>query len=185
MNNLGTAINQAVQVLKDGGLIVYPTEAIYGLGGDYTQPNTVKKILDLKQRNPQQGLILIAGHIQYLLPLIQPASSTDLTMALRTWPGHHTWVFPASNLVPDSVKGPANTVAVRLSNHPVVKLLSAGLNRALISTSANVHGQQTPQSILHIQQQWGQQVNYFLDLPLGKQTQTSAIHQSGDGRILR
>lgn len=185
MSHIGTVIDQAVQVVKDGGLIVYPTEAVYGLGGDYRQADTVEKILHLKQRRTDQGLILVAGHIQYLLPLIRPDSSRDLAMALKTWPGHHTWVFPASNLVPVGVKGPDNTVAVRLSDHPVVKALSAGLERAVISTSANIRGQKTAQDIEHIKQQWAQQVDYFLDLPLGKQTQPSAIHLAVDGRIIR
>jgi len=185
VSDLGTVINQAVRVLKEGGLLVYPTEAVYGLGGDYRQAGTVNRILQLKNRSAAQGLILVAGHIQYLLPLIKPATGMDLAMALKTWPGHHTWVFPASNLVPDNVKGPNNTVAVRLSDHPVIKYLTDALGGALISTSANIHGQKTRQEIEAIKQLWGQQVDYFLDLPLGKQTQPSAIHLAGDGRIIR
>src|SRR5690554_1307873 len=115
MTTIGTAVDQAAQAVQQGGLLVYPTAAVYGLGGDYRQAGVVRQILQLKQRPSEQGLILAAGHIGHILPLIQPESGDHLAAALHTWPGHTTWVFPASPQVPEGVKGPDNTVAVRLS----------------------------------------------------------------------
>ncbi|KAA3645959.1 MAG: Sua5/YciO/YrdC/YwlC family protein [Proteobacteria bacterium] len=185
MNTIGTAIDEAVQAVKQGGLLVYPTEAIYGLGGDYQQAEVVAKILNLKQRPDNQGLILVAGHIQHILPLIEPVSGDHLASALATWPGHTTWVFPASPAVPKGVKGPGNTVAVRLSDHPVVVDICCQLDHALISTSANKRGQTTPTDIKTLVQQWSADVAYFLDLPLGQSDQPSEIRVAEDRQKLR
>lgn len=185
MTAIGTAVDQAVQAVQHGGLLVYPTEAVYGLGGDYRQTEVVNQILRLKQRPREQGLILVAGHIGHILPLIQPVCGDHLAAALRTWPGHTTWVFPASRLVPDGVKGPDNTVAVRLSAHPVVKALCERLKHAIISTSANQRGQATPVNIPELAALWSNQVAYYLDLPLGGFNKPSEIRRAGDGEILR
>ena len=185
MTQTGTAIDAAVQVVKQGGLLVYPTEAVYGLGGDYRQAQVVDKILRLKQRPVEQGLILVAGHIQQILPLIQPNSGQDLAAALATWPGHVTWVFPASPLVPDGVKGPNNTVAVRLSAQSDVIQLCQQLNQAIISTSANLRGQPSPTDIYSLEKMWSDEVDYFLNLPLGGSDKPSEIRIAGDGQKLR
>lgn len=185
MSVIGTAVDEAVQTVRQGGLLVYPTEAVYGLGGDYQQTEVVAKILHLKQRPTNQGLILVAGHIGQILPLIQPASGDHLAAALRTWPGHTTWVFPASSQVPAGVIGPGQTVAVRLTAHPVVTALCTQLNQAIISTSANHKGQVTPRDIHSLQAQWPEDVDYFLDLPLGESKKPSEIRVAGDGQKLR
>lgn len=185
MNTIGTAVDQAVQAVQQGGLIVYPTEAVYGLGGDFQQADVVARILSLKQRPNDQGLILAAGHIEQILPLIVPVSGDHLAAALNTWPGHTTWVFPASSSVPKGVKGPGNTVAVRLSRHSVVVDICQQLGHAIISTSANERGQKTPTAISVLAQQWSNEVAYFLDLPLGGSDKPSEIRVAGDGQKLR
>jgi len=185
MNAVGTAVNQAVQTVQQGGLLIYPTEAVYGLGGDYQQAAVVAQILHLKQRPIDQGLILVAGHIQQILPLILPETGDHLAIALNTWPGHTTWVFPASSQVPEGVKGPGNTVAVRLSKHPVVVDVCSQLGHAIISTSANKRGQKSPTTRSELAQQWFNDVTYFLDLPLGQSDKPSEIHVAGGGQKLR
>jgi L-threonylcarbamoyladenylate synthase len=185
MTQIGTAIEAAVQAVEQGGLLVYPTEAVYGLGGDYRQAEVVDKILRLKQRPVDQGLILVAGHIQHILPLIQPDSGQDLAAALATWPGHITWIFPASPRVPEGVKGPNNTVAVRLSAHSGVIQLCQQLNQAIISTSANQRGQSTPTDIYSLMKMWSNEVAYYLNLPLGGSDKPSEIRLAGDGQKLR
>ncbi|MCX7545724.1 L-threonylcarbamoyladenylate synthase [Marinicella gelatinilytica] len=185
MTKVGTAVEKAVQTVRQGGLIIYPTEAVYGLGGDYRQAEVVSNILALKHRPISQGLILVAGHIGHILPLIQPLSGSDLAAALATWPGHHTWIFPASDKVPAGVRGPDNTVAVRLSAHPVIIDLCQQLNHALISTSANKRGQATPTVLQQLVSQWPHEVDYFLDLPLGHAQKPSTIRIAGDGHTVR
>ena len=185
MVDLGTCIKQAAATVRQGGVLVYPTEGVYGVGCDYRQEPAVMRILKLKQRAVSQGLILIAGHLQQLLPLIKPADKFDLAKALKTWPGHHTWVFPATKLAPPWITGDHATVAVRLTDHPVVVDLCQDLGHALVSTSANISGQATPTTCAAIADLWGDQVDGYLDLPLGSQHGPSSMRLASTGQVLR
>jgi len=185
MTELGNSISQAVRVISNGGVLIYPTEAVFGMGCDYTNQQAVLKLLALKQRQVDKGLILIASHIQQILPLIKPKERSNLARALKTWPGHHTWVFPKTNKVPSWISGDFDTVAVRVSKHPVVKSLCDTLGSALVSTSANFSGKDTPDSCMSLKDCWGHQVDYYLDLPLGNESNPSAIHLATDGSKIR
>jgi len=185
MSEIGQSIQSAVATVQSGGLLVYPTEGVYGIGCDYRNQSTVLRLLQLKKRKIQQGLVLIASHIDQVLCLIQPLDRLHLARALKTWPGHHTWVFPASSLAPKWVTGSHDSVAIRVTEHPTVKALCDHLGHALISTSANISGQVTPNKSQEIQDIWGNQVNYYLDLPLGGANQPSPIRLASDGRQLR
>jgi L-threonylcarbamoyladenylate synthase len=185
MTSSGQSTEQAVQVVQQGGILVYPTEGVYGIGCDYRNQQAVEQLLKLKQRPVSKGLILIASHVQQILPLIKPARRSHLARALKTWPGHHTWVFPKSPLVPDWISGAFDTVAVRVSAHPPVKALCDQLKSALVSTSANISGQMTVESCQDLIRIWGDQVDYYLDLPLGDKRTPSAIRMASDGSSFR
>ncbi len=185
MAKIGDSIEQAVLAINHGGLLVYPTEGVFGLGCDYRNQQSVLKILQLKQREVSKGLVLVASHIQQILPLIQPDSREGLARALKTWPGHHTWVFPKTHLTPAWISGDFDTVAVRVSCHPAVKQLCDQLNSALVSTSANVSNQTTASNIKDQFNLWGDAVDYYLDLPLGGSNQPSRIKLASSGRTIR
>lgn len=185
MSKIGQSINQAVATVKDGGILVYPTEAVYGLGCDFKNEAAVSRLLKVKQREKSQGLVLIGSHLQHVLPLIKPENRFHLARALNTWPGHHTWVFPKSESVPDWISGQHNTVAVRISSHPTVKLLCDRLNQVLVSTSANISGQNTLSNCQQLESLWHDQIDYYLDLPLGSESSPSEIKVAATGQILR
>lgn len=182
---IGQSIQQAAMVIQQAGVVVYPTEGVFGVGCDYQNESAVDKLLRLKQRSVKQGLILVASHIQQVLPLIKPADRTDLARALKTWPGHHTWVFPASDLTPSWITGDFDTVAVRVSNHAPVVSLCEAVGSALVSTSANIKGQETATHCHDIQTLWGSQIDYYLDMPLGGHNQASSIRIASNGKTLR
>ncbi|TDR23787.1 L-threonylcarbamoyladenylate synthase [Marinicella litoralis] len=185
MAEIGDSIEQAVLAINHGGTVVYPTEGVFGLGCDFRNEQSVHKILKLKQRSVDKGLVLIASHVQQILPLIQPENRSDLARALKTWPGHHTWIFPKSKSVPAWISGEFQTVAVRVSAHPAVKMLCDQLNSALVSTSANKSNQSTPSTIAEQTQLWGDAVDYYLDLPLGGSNQPSSIQLASNGSAIR
>ena len=185
MSEIGQSIQSAVTAIQSGGLLVYPTEGVYGLGCDYRNQSSVMQLLELKKRPVAQGLVLVASHIEQILPLIQPLDRLHLARALKTWPGHQTWVFPASPLTPKWVTGNHNSVAIRVTAHPTVKTLCDHLGHALISTSANFSGQTTPKKCQEILELWGDQVDYYLDLPLGGKEQPSTIKLASNGSQLR
>ena len=165
----------AISVIRSGGIIAYPTESVYGLGCDPFNQEAVVKILQLKGRSPEKGLIIIASHVQQILPLIQPIHPNDLARALKTWPGHQTWVFPKSSLVPSWVSGKFDTVAVRVSAHPTVKALCDNLNMPLVSTSANSANQAALNSIKDIKMRFDDKIGAFINAPLGNYSKPSKI----------
>ncbi len=185
MSELGQSIEAAVATVQSGGVLIYPTEGVFGIGCDFNQQKAVMKLLNLKQRSVDQGLVLIASHIEQILPLIKPTEKSHLARALKTWPGHHTWVFPNSTLTPEWITGSHSSVAVRVSANSTVKSLCDHLGHALVSTSANLTGQITPNNCRDIQNIWGGQIDYYLDLPLGNAKQPSTIRLASTGQQLR
>lgn len=179
------SIQAAVNTIRQGGLVVYPTEGVFGLGCDYRNQSAVARLLQLKQRTAAKGLILIASHIQQILPLIKLDNQQHLARALKTWPGHETWVFRAAASVPSWISGDFDSVAVRVSAHPVVKAICDDLQQAIVSTSANHSGQTEPTNLTVIEADFGASVDCYLDLPLGGASGSSSIKLAQTGERLR
>ena len=135
-------IAEAVVALKDGGVIAYPTEAVWGVGCDPLDETAVMRLLAIKQRPADKGLILVAGATGQFDGLLDwDALPTDRSEAVfASWPGPHTWIVPATGRVPHWITGAHDGVAVRVSAHPVVAALCAAFGRPLVSTSANLAG---------------------------------------------
>ena len=135
-------IEEAAEVIRSGGVVAYPTEAVWGLGCDPFDEGAVHRLLAIKQRPVEKGLILIAATLEQLKPLIDVAAvPTDrLTQVLSSWPGPHTWVMPATAQAPRWITGVHRGIAVRVSEHPVVIGLCQAYGGALVSTSANLSG---------------------------------------------
>jgi len=135
-------IEEAAEVIRSGGIVAYPTEAVWGLGCDPFDEGAVHRLLAIKQRPVEKGLILIAATLEQLKPLIDVAAvPTDrLTQVLSSWPGPHTWVMPATAQAPRWITGVHRGIAVRVSEHPVVIGLCQAYGGALVSTSANLSG---------------------------------------------
>jgi len=171
-------ISLAVDVVRSGEVIAYPTESVFGLGCDPFNENAVKNLLQMKQRPIDQGLILVASHIQQILPFIQPIEANDLARALKTWPGHHTWVFPPSKSVPVWITGENKGIAIRLSKHPIVVQLCTQLNQPLVSTSANLSNQDNLNSIKDIKATFGDKIGFYIDAPTGNAKNPSTIQDA-------
>lgn len=141
-------IPEAATVLQSGGVVAYPTEAVWGLGCDPRNEAAVLQLLAIKQRTVDKGLILIASHLDQLRTFLDLAAvPTDhLAAVLATWPGPHTWVMPASSDAPRWITGAHDGIAVRISAHPTVIDLCNAFGGALVSTSANLSGKDAPRS---------------------------------------
>jgi L-threonylcarbamoyladenylate synthase len=125
--------------LKEGKIIAYPTEAVFGLGCNPLDETAVKALLTLKQRPWEKGLILIASCVSQLLPFLNiDALSDDRWQHIQsTWPGPFTWVIPCASTVSPLLRGQHQSIAVRVTAHPVAKALCAAYQGAIVSTSAN------------------------------------------------
>ena len=141
-------ITRAAHLLLCGGVIAYPTEAVWGLGCDPRNEGAVLRLLALKQREVDKGLILIAADEAQLAPYINMAALEDAQRdAVRgSWPGPNTWIVPASTHAPAWITGMHSGIAVRVSAHPTVIALCNAFGGALVSTSANRAGEPAPSS---------------------------------------
>lgn len=135
-------IAQALPVLRGGGVIAYPTEAVWGLGCDPFDAVAVRRLLKIKQREESKGLILIAANLAQIASLIDADALpiARLQVVLDSWPGPHTWLLPCTQTVPAWLRGMHATLALRVSAHPTVCALCDAFGGPLVSTSANRAG---------------------------------------------
>jgi L-threonylcarbamoyladenylate synthase len=138
----------AVPLLRRGGVLAYPTEAVWGLGCDPRDRGAVLRLLEIKQRPVDKGLILVAASLDQLKPWVDFSALAGARLAetLASWPGPHTWILPTDATVPAWVRGAHDGIAVRVSAHPVVVALCEGFGGALVSTSANLSGAPAPRT---------------------------------------
>jgi len=141
-------LRTAARQLRYGRVIAYPTEAVYGLGCDPTNIDAVQSILDIKGRPAEKGLILIGADFEQLLPYIDLEGIRDLPRVLDTWPGPVTWIIKARPDVPAWLRGAHDSVAVRVTAHPLAARLAKTFGKPLVSTSANPSGRPPARSAL-------------------------------------
>lgn len=177
-------LRRAAQIVGDGGVIAYPTEAVFGLGCDPGNLEAVVRILDLKRRSESAGLILIAGDRRQLDRWIDPRPEEQ--RRLESDPGQAvTWIVTASRRTPDWITGNRPTVAVRITYHPVAAALCRYARTALISTSANLHGRPPARSRLAVRKQFGAGVDFIVPGPLGGDIKPTEIRSARTGEVLR
>jgi len=133
------AFRYAVHCIRQGGVIAYPTETVYGLGCDPLCANAVNTINRLKGRDAHKGLILLASRLQQLDALIDVPDQSDRAVIVAEHPPT-SWIVPAKNTAPRWITGRHPTIAIRISSHPLVIRLCDQLGHALVSTSANPAG---------------------------------------------
>lgn len=175
-------LDLAIDVIRRGEVLVYPTEAVYGLGCDPEDLAALEAIWQLKQRPQEKGLILIASQLSQLDGWIDPAQTLD--HILPSWPGPETWILPAAPARHHHPLIRDGHLAVRISAHPVVRDLCDGLDACLTSTSANLSGQPPARTLAEIEQYFHDQLP-VLEGELGGQTRPSRIRHAATGETLR
>ncbi len=178
-------ISQAARCICGGGIVAYPTEAVFGLGCDPANPYAVIQLLELKQRHVEKGLILVAASIQQLRPWIAPLPRRLSRRLDESWPGPHTWLVPAAVHCPSWLTGDHDTLAVRVSAHPVVQQLCNTVGGAIVSTSANRKGRNPARSRLEIRLRFATGIDYCLPGALGGLKQPTRIRDLQTGRVIR
>ena len=134
-------IKKAAQAIKNGDVIAYPTEAVWGLGCDPFNKQAVLNLLTLKQRDYEKGMILAASTQDQIEFLIKDLPSSQRETLKQYWPGPYTFLIPdPDNRIPEWVKGEHQTIAVRVSAHPIVKALCESFGGPIVSTSCNRQG---------------------------------------------
>jgi len=176
---------RAAETIHTGGVIAYPTEAVFGLGCDPLNEAAVEKLLALKQRSPDKGLILIAAEFAQLEAFLKPLDDALMQRVANTWPGPVTWLVSAKAHVPIWLRGSSNTLAVRVTAHPIASALCRHAGCAIVSTSANLAGQHPARSADAVRQAFGAAIDFLLDGPLGNSDRPTEIRNAISGEIIR
>lgn len=156
-------VRYAVDVLRAGGLVAFPTETVYGLGADALDAAAVLKIFEAKHRPTFDPLILHAESAARAFEVCSEVPDLARTLAERFWPGPLTLVLPKTSNVPDVATSGLPTVAVRVPSHPVAQALLQGLGRPIAAPSANVFGYTSPTTARAVMDDLGQRVDVVLD----------------------
>lgn len=170
--------------LKQGGVLAYATESCFGLGCDPRNARALARVIRLKRRPGNKGLIVLASDISQLRGLVRPLSEAEKGELARYWPGHYTFLLPAAPQVLPALRGHHDKIAVRISAHGPATALCRRLGTALVSTSTNRSGQRSLKTARACRRAFGARA---LVLPgrIGKARRPSTIIDFSSGRVLR
>jgi L-threonylcarbamoyladenylate synthase len=175
----------AAHWIARGGLLAYPTEAVYGLGCDPHDGVAVRRLLDLKGRSEDKGLILIAADWAQIEPFVLNLDPERMAAIRTTWPGPVTWLLPARPETPRWITGDHVTLAVRVTAHPLASALCRRWGGPLVSTSANRAARPPARSALAVRRALGRGLDYVLTGPCGGAARPSSIRDGATGAVLR
>ncbi len=171
----------AQEVLKGGGIIIYPTEGIYGIGCDAFNQNSVNKVKSIKGRSISKSFIVICSDVIQLKNIINQDYMNSQELLAKNF---ITWIVPAHEKCP-SWLSIESTVAVRITNHPVIDNLCNGINGPIISTSANYSNQSYINDIKKIEILFDNKVDYIIEGELGGEVKSSTIKNIITKEVLR
>jgi L-threonylcarbamoyladenylate synthase len=156
-------IKLAVDVLKQGGLVAYPTDTVYGLGADPLNKEAVARIYEVKNRPHNSPLPLLLADKSDLLKVALVVPEIAWQLVEQFWPGGLTLVVKKSSLVPDRITAGGDTVAVRMPDHLVTIALIKGLGNPIVGTSANLSGKPSPVTAEEVGKQLRNKVDLIID----------------------
>lgn len=177
-------LDNVAEIVQSGGVVAYPTESVYGLGCDPDNLESLRKILTIKNRPNDKGFIILVSHIDQARPYIQPLSDSDREQLNTPRQRATTWLIPKKTQVPELLSGQFETVAVRITNHPVALAICETLNGPLVSTSCNLSGQPELISAEQVLTQMPSTIDLVIDAECGGE-RPSQIIDLASGRVLR
>lgn len=157
------ALDQALALLRQGEVIALPTDTVYGVACDSLNPAAIQQLYEVKGRPPQKAIPLLLSSERQLLDVTRELSDEVWEIAAQLWPGALTLVLKAAPHLPSILLAGQDTVAVRLPDHRVVRVLAAGLDRPLAVSSANLSGQANCQHANEVVEQLGTHLPLILD----------------------
>ena len=157
------AIARAGQILKKGGLVAFPTETVYGLGGDATNPDASHKIYSAKGRPSDNPLIVHITNMKDLENMVKEVPQTARLLAERFWPGPLTMIFYKNEKIPYETTGGMDTVAVRMPSDPIARALIDASTGYIAAPSANTSGRPSPTRAEHVAQDLSGKIDMILD----------------------
>jgi L-threonylcarbamoyladenylate synthase len=186
-NSPGTAlVARAVDVLRERGVVAYPTDTFYGLAVDPRSAEAASRLFRVKRRNASTAIPLIAGSMEQAQD-VATFSDADIRLAQRFWPGPLTLVVPARPGLADAILAGGTTVAVRVPAHPVARALALEFGFCITSTSANEAGEPPAVSADDVVSAVGERIDLLLDAgPTQGGPPSTVVEMASDGpRLVR
>jgi L-threonylcarbamoyladenylate synthase len=154
---------KAVEILREGGVVAFPTDTVYGLGARADVDGAVSRIYEIKKRSRHLPLPLLLANISQLELVAQTVPELAYRLAERFFPGGLTLVLPRSSWISDIITGGGETVAVRVPNHPIPLALIRGVGVPITGTSANLSGMPGPLTAEEVCSQIGREIDFIID----------------------
>ena len=168
-------IGEVAALIQQGGLVILPTDTAYGLTGNPSSASVVQRVIQVKQRAEGLGMPLLAANLAQIRGLVTLSPAVE-AFVTKIWPGAVTIIAPACQEFPPGIKGPDNTLAVRIPNHPVTLEVIQATGYPIIGTSANKSEGLSPRTAENAATQIGDEVDYILD--------AGPTYQSADSTIV-
>ncbi|MCD6300245.1 MAG: threonylcarbamoyl-AMP synthase [Dehalococcoidales bacterium] len=171
--DLQKRIEEGISILKQGGVVAFPTDTVYGLGACVDTQRAVKRLYQIKQRPRSMALPLLLAATSQISEVAEPVSEVAWLLINNFLPGALTLVLPKSNSVPDIITAGGKTVAIRIPAHPVPVALVEGLGTPIVGTSANLSGKPSSLTADEVYSQFGDRVDLVINggrCPSGKES---------------
>jgi L-threonylcarbamoyladenylate synthase len=163
ISSLNKQITEAVNILKKGGIVAYPTDTVYGLGASMARLKATERIFEVKGRPKGMAMPLLAANRAQIKKLVNNVPPSAWLLMYNFLPGALTIILHKSDIVPDVVTGGSKTIAVRIPDHPVPISLIKGLGHPIVGTSANLSGQPSALTAEEVRMQIGDKVDMVID----------------------
>ena len=182
-----TEIEKAVETLRAGDLVVFPTETVYGLGANAANPAAVRKIFEVKGRPPDHPVIVHLDNPRYLHRWVSDVPPVAGRLADMFWPGPLTLILPKAENVNEIVTGGHDSIGIRIPSHPIAQQLLTAFGGGIAAPSANRYGRLSPTKPEHVRDELGDAVHVLLDggdSPIGLES-TIVSCLNNEVRLLR
>jgi len=182
-----TEIEKAVETLRAGDLVVFPTETVYGLGANASNPAAVRKIFEVKGRPADHPVIVHLDNPRYLHRWVSDVPAAAERLADMFWPGPLTLILPKADNVNEIVTGGQDSIGIRIPSHPMAQQLLTAFGGGIAAPSANRYGRLSPTKPEHVRDELGDAVHVLLDggdSPIGLES-TIVSCLNNEVRLLR
>lgn len=157
------SITIAARIIAHGGLVVYPTETLYGLGADAFNPQALQRLVDVKGREPGKPVAVLVDGLEMAMLLASDVPPAARALMSQFWPGPLTIVLPARPSVASILTGAGTHIGMRVSSHPLATALVRAVGHPLTAPSANPAGKRAPARIEEARAYFGDRIDYYLD----------------------
>ncbi len=157
-------VDRAIEILKVGGIVAFPTDTVYGLGGDAFNSEVAERIYRVKQRPRSLPLPVLLADSTQVAAVVDSVPGIAQFLMKRFWPGGLTLVLPKGASLPEIISAGGDKVAIRIPNHVVPITLIRGLGAPIIGTSANISDKPSPVTAQEVEQQIGSQIDLIINM---------------------